>query len=138
MPRRMTLAFSFSLIIVAALCAQQIKRVPVRATPPGDGKAMFTEYCAVCHGAMGRGDGPAAAALAKRPTDLTQLSRQNAGKFPGGQVVRFINGSDEIPAHDTRDMPIWGGVLRSIDQNEHLTEIRIAHLERYVELLQAR
>jgi hypothetical protein len=99
---------------------------------------MFSEYCVACHGTTARGDGPAALALAKRPTDLTQLTRQNGGHFPGTQVVRFIKGSDETHAFSTRDMPVWSEVLRSIDQNAYLTEIRIAHLEQYVESLQVR
>ena len=135
---RTTLTLWFSLIAVAGLCAQAIKYVPARPTPPDCGKCMFSEYCVVCHGATARGDGPAATALAKRPTDLTQLSRQNGGRFPAVRVVRFIRGSDETHAFGTRDMPVWSKVLRSLDQNAYLTDIRVAHLEQYVESLQAR
>ena len=35
------------------------------------GKAGFTRYCAGCHGATGKGDGPAVAALNPKPKDLT-------------------------------------------------------------------
>jgi mono/diheme cytochrome c family protein len=34
------------------------------------GTALFATHCATCHGASGRGDGPAAAALTPRPADL--------------------------------------------------------------------
>ncbi len=34
-------------------------------------RELWTDYCAGCHGAEGRGDGPAAAWLRPRPTDLT-------------------------------------------------------------------
>lgn len=36
------------------------------------GAFLYRKYCAGCHGAGGRGDGPAAAALAVRPPDLTE------------------------------------------------------------------
>jgi mono/diheme cytochrome c family protein len=42
----------------------------------------FYEYCASCHGPMGRGDGPVAGELKTRPTDLTQLAKNNNGQFP--------------------------------------------------------
>ena len=35
------------------------------------GAAVYDENCALCHGAMGHGDGPAAARLPIRPADLT-------------------------------------------------------------------
>jgi putative copper export protein/mono/diheme cytochrome c family protein len=35
------------------------------------GRAVFAEHCASCHGARGRGDGPAAKNLAPPPSDLT-------------------------------------------------------------------
>jgi putative copper resistance protein D len=35
------------------------------------GAAVYTKNCALCHGAMGHGDGPAAAGLPIRPADLT-------------------------------------------------------------------
>ena len=36
------------------------------------GASLYGRHCAGCHGARGRGDGPAAAALAARPPDLTE------------------------------------------------------------------
>jgi putative copper resistance protein D len=36
------------------------------------GAALYAEDCALCHGANGRGDGPAAAGLAIRPANLTE------------------------------------------------------------------
>jgi mono/diheme cytochrome c family protein len=35
------------------------------------GKGLFTKYCVGCHGATGKGDGVAAAALNPKPADLT-------------------------------------------------------------------
>ncbi|MEQ9220265.1 MAG: cytochrome c [Cyclobacteriaceae bacterium] len=36
-----------------------------------EGKKLFATYCAICHGAKGRGDGAAGAALNPKPTNLT-------------------------------------------------------------------
>lgn len=38
---------------------------------PERGKSLFGTHCASCHGPMGKGDGPAAAALNPKPKDLT-------------------------------------------------------------------
>lgn len=45
------------------------------------GRDLFAAHCAVCHGAAGRGDGPAAAGLLQRPADLTES--HTAAHTPG-------------------------------------------------------
>ena len=44
---------------------------PYAAPSVEQGARLYVENCALCHGAGGKGDGPAAAALAVRPADLT-------------------------------------------------------------------
>lgn len=36
-----------------------------------EGKSLYTSKCQICHGANGKGDGPAAAALNPKPADFT-------------------------------------------------------------------
>jgi mono/diheme cytochrome c family protein len=72
------------------------------------GRATFAMHCAACHGANGEGDGPAAAALAQRPADLTRIAARRGGVFPDAAVLRIIDGRDPIVAHGTREMPVWG------------------------------
>jgi mono/diheme cytochrome c family protein len=130
---------SFSLIVLGVAGAQEIKRVPAQPLVSYTGKAMFSEYCAVCHGTEGQGNGPAAAALRKRPADLTQLSRKNGGAFPELRVFRYIKGIDEVEGHGTRDMPPWGAVIRSLRPNQPtVADMRIMNVEQYVESLQAK
>jgi len=90
--------------------AKTVKKVNAKATATLNGVDLFKEYCAVCHGAGGKGDGPAADALKKRPADLTQLARKNGGAFPELHVVNYIKGQDVVAAHGSRDMPVWGTV----------------------------
>jgi mono/diheme cytochrome c family protein len=78
-----------------------------RATERRDGAAMFSDYCAACHGGDGRGDGPVASALRREPTDLTSLARGAGGVFPRERVIAVITGEREIDAHGSREMPVW-------------------------------
>jgi mono/diheme cytochrome c family protein len=61
------------------------------------GRQLFAKDCAVCHGAQGRGDGVAAAALPQRPEDLSRIAPPPI--FPDGVVAyRIINGVKMMPA----------------------------------------
>jgi cytochrome c oxidase cbb3-type subunit 2 len=46
--------------------------------PAGDPARLWRDHCAGCHGAEGRGDGPAAAWLVPRPTSLVDHSYSRA------------------------------------------------------------
>jgi mono/diheme cytochrome c family protein len=126
------------LVVGAGLVAQEIKKVPIQPTPASSGQAMFTTYCAACHGAGGKGAGPAANALKKRPADLTQLARKNNGTFPDVRVMTFIMGDEAVAAHGSRDMPMWGELFRTLNpDNQAVPKIRINVLADYIKSLQA-
>lgn len=72
------------------------------------GKPVFEQYCATCHGRDAKGGGVASNLLTVKPADLTQISKNNNGAFPFWRMYRVIDGRDEVRAHGTRDMPIWG------------------------------
>ena len=72
------------------------------------GRASFNLYCSSCHGKSAKGDGPVAATLKTAPTDLTQLSLSNGGRFPADQTYAYIDGREAVPAHGPSDMPVWG------------------------------
>ena len=115
MTKRTIVMAMVALAVGVAASAQDKPRL-VNRPPPfvegGDAPGMFREYCAACHGSAGKGNGPAAAALKAVPADLTTLSARNGGKFPDVRVRRYIEGLDEIAAHGSRDMPVWGKALR--------------------------
>jgi mono/diheme cytochrome c family protein len=79
-------AFVLPVIFVAtdAADAQVVKTAenPVRATITDDARAkardIFSERCATCHGADGKGDGPAAANLKPRPIDFHSQNWQKS------------------------------------------------------------
>ncbi len=128
---------------VSAAHAQQapatMKKVPVRPTQAVSGKEMFHEYCAVCHGAAGKGDGPAASALKEPPTDLTQISQKNGGKFPELKVQHIINGDGDQPvAHGSKDMPVWGNLFRHMGSDQEIGTVRVYNLMKYLEQIQAK
>lgn len=83
------------------------------AASAADGDDMqqqyFYEYCASCHGPMGRGDGPVAGELKTRPADLTQLAKNNNGHFPYVRVRAVIDGRGQaLGIHGPAEMPVWG------------------------------
>ncbi len=87
----------------------------VSMVPPGrvtTGKLEYRRYCSQCHGPAGKGDGPVAEALIKKPADLTMLAKNNNGEFPEKKVEGFIDGSEMVAAHGSRAMPIWGLAFR--------------------------
>lgn len=118
----------------AAIAQPQIEKGPIKPTSAADPKAMFDTYCAVCHGKEGKGNGPAASALAKVPADLTKISARNGGKFPDVRVRRYIEGLDEVPAHGTRDMPMWGSLFNSLSRDT--AQLRVAALADYLKGMQ--
>ena len=127
------------LIVGTALVAQEVKKANIQPTPASSGQAEFKEYCAVCHGAGAKGDGPAAEALKKRPADLTQLARKNNGAFPEVHVMNYITGDEAVVAHGSRDMPMWGQLFHTLNpSNEAVSKVRVNVLVAYIKSLQAK
>lgn len=116
-----------------------IKHVPVKPTSPASGDEMYVNYCAVCHGRDGKGAGPAASALKAMPTDLTKLSANNGGKYPAMHVSSVIRGEANLPAHGSKEMPVWGPLFWRMSQgHEGEVQQRIANLNSYIESLQGK
>lgn len=120
----------------------RIKNVPAAQISPVSGSEMFREYCASCHGKNGKGDGPATPALTKRPTDLTTLAKSNNGRFPELRVQQSIKGDSMIPAHGSKEMPIWGTVFVRMAMQAggkpETAEQRVYNLTKYIETLQVK
>ena len=76
------------------------------------GSEYFAQYCAVCHGVSGKGDGPAAPAMLVPPPDLTTITKRLGSPFPALVVAQTIDGSRPIAAHGSNEMPVWGRRFR--------------------------
>lgn len=113
-----------------------IKEVNAHSDGTFKGADLYREYCAVCHGTDGKGNGPAASALKTVPTDLTLVARQHSGKFPTLEMQYFIKGDRGVAAHGTVDMPVWGDVFKSISPNRTLADMRVNNLVTYLQEIQ--
>ena len=96
-------------ISLFALAAVLVVATPALGADKFDiGKIEFERSCATCHGLDGKGKGPVAQALQLSVPDVTTLTKRNGGVFPTSHVYDVIDGREEVRAHGTRDMPIWG------------------------------
>ena len=148
MSREKLISVSIALLVFGCVAVAQeqtqesqkvIKHVPVQSTSPVSGKDMYVAYCAVCHGTDGKGAGPAASALKVAPADLTQLSKNNGGKYPALKVSAAIRGEGGLPAHGSKEMPVWGSLFWNMSGgHEGEVQQRVSNLTKYVESLQAK
>ena len=103
------------------------------------GAKLYQAYCAVCHGANAKGDGPMAKSLKTSPPDLTRITARNSGMFPLAKIRRIIAGEESVPAgHGTREMPTWGPIFSQVAWDQDLGRVRIDNLARYLEGLQGK
>lgn len=139
----MTHRLSFSALLSVALLSSPVLSWS-QAKPQDFGQREFQAHCASCHGRDAKGYGPIADLLRKAPPDLTVLARNNGGIFPMSRVYDSIVG-DDVKAHGSRDMPIWGQVYR-LRAGEHYVDsyydadayvrIRVLSLVEYINRLQ--
>ena len=111
------------------------------------GKSEYDSHCAVCHGKLGKGDGPYVGTINTTIPDLTTLARKNGGVFPFERVYELIDGRQTVKAHGPKEMPIWGypNVLGDTeyrftpnDDPEARLRTRILALTEYVYRLQVK
>lgn len=94
--------------LARALAASLLEAYPVplapRATPDtARGAALYQERCASCHGASGRGNGPAASGLDPAPVDFTDRERaRQRSIFALEQVI--AQGLDGTAMSSFRDL----------------------------------
>ena len=111
------------------------------ASADTSGKSLYLTDCARCHGADGKGDVPGMMAVpGYRHVDLTQLSKDNDGKFPRQQVFDVIDGRKRILPHFIGDMPVWGLKYQQDAQpgpeTEKTIKQKISALVGYIESIQ--
>jgi mono/diheme cytochrome c family protein len=132
----LTLLLLFPLVGLAQ--SQTTSGDPSRpARNPVEGAKIFRYYCAACHGADGRGHGPASAALKNAVPDLTLISQRDGGKFRYQRVKEIIEGKQPGPlAHGNREMPIWGPIFHEVESDQDWGEVRLDAITKYIESIQ--
>jgi mono/diheme cytochrome c family protein len=129
--------------IAGAVAANDSKNVQAPSRGSGQlidsikGENLYKAYCASCHGADAKGNGPMAAWLKVPPSDLTRIAARSGGKFPLARIDRIISGEEALPSgHGTTAMPIWGPVFSRVTRDQDLGRVRIDNLARYLRDLQ--
>lgn len=131
----------------AFFIAAFVAATPALAQELTVGQYEYTNSCAYCHGASGRGDGPLVSFLTAKLPDLTQLQKSNGGVFPVARVYEVIDGSNAIAVHGTREMPAWGlryakdapealGYYDGPGDREMFARARVLALVEYISTLQ--
>ena len=104
--------------VLSALLAACVPTEPA----PVSGRALYSEFCQVSHGAGGQGDGPLAKDLSKRPADLTRISERNGGEFPLIAVMSTIDGYTRKNDHGSimpeMGLQFRGGRMARIDAGD--------------------
>lgn len=130
-----------SLLVLSLVLGGCVER---EALPSG--AEDFANFCAACHGMSGKGDGEGAAALDRKPADLTQLSAKNGGMFPGTRVMGKIWGYTGVEPgrqDSASPMPEFGGLLQGDlvpydggDGIQSPTPVRLVQIAEYLKSLQ--
>jgi mono/diheme cytochrome c family protein len=139
---------SLAAAALSVLCSAALAQAPTQAqrVPRDFGKSEFEASCASCHGTSGKGNGPLVSLLRRSPPDLTLLAKNNQGVFPMNRLYEVIDG-ENVPAHGSRDMPVWGRAYRMMDAQYYydteydakaLVRARILALLEYINKLQVR
>ncbi|MBJ3763335.1 cytochrome c [Maribius pontilimi] len=117
-----------------------------QTTPRDDivssGRVLYQENCASCHGISGRGDGPLASSLSRRPTDLTAFT--DLGEpLSSAQIMEVAHGGNRagrpgelMPAFDE----ILDGPLVLFDSGDGIatpTPLPLVQIAEYVRTLGA-
>ena len=99
-------------LIHALLVAGSLAIVAHAKEPAANqGRDTYRRYCGACHGPKGEGDGVAGSLMTPKPSDLTQIAKQNGGTFPFTKTMAAIDGTNEIRAHGDPAMPVWGEIF---------------------------
>lgn len=91
------------------------------ALPPRDGAALYAHWCAACHGATGKGDGPNASALPVKPSAHADAAAMSAR--PDDSLYDTIAAGGAIMNRSPR-MPAFGESLTPAEIRALVAHIR--------------
>ena len=100
-----------SLVAVILLAVSPALVVAATRAPSkggAEGRVLYMRYCGSCHGVDADGHGPVASVLSKSPADLRRLGERFGRPLDAARVARWVDGREEVAAHGSREMPVWG------------------------------
>jgi len=108
--------------IVSIMCVATLLSVgsaawvaPAFGADLAQGKKIYTDKCLKCHGEKGRGDGPRAYDLSKKPADYTD--KEKMSKFTDADLRKVVK-------EGKKPMPAFGKKLSDEDIDGVITYIR--------------
>jgi mono/diheme cytochrome c family protein len=109
-------------IFLMALCALVFgTALFANAADVEQGKKLYGQFCASCHGQSGKGDGPAAAALNPKPRDHTD--KETMSKLSDDELLKVIkNGGASVGKSPL--MPAWGASLKDDQIKDVIAYVR--------------
>lgn len=129
-----------SLLAATLLIGVVLPMKPAAAGPNAQrGETLYRIHCQNCHGEDATGGGPIAEVLTVKPADLTRIRERHDGTFPRERIAAIIDGREEVPAHGSREMPIWGASLIDrgrTDPQEDEVRATLMALVDYLETIQ--
>jgi len=89
---------------------QKENPVPADKQSTEAGKVVYTQQCLICHGTTGKGDGPAAAALPRKPDDLADP--RTRAQTDGALFWKITTGKAPMPSYEKllTDRQRWDAV----------------------------
>ena len=127
---------NWTLLLAAALVMAAVSARAQNPEPVKTGNAVYLLYCASCHGPSGTGDGPAAAAMQPRPSDLTKIAARSGGKYQDDVVFRTIDGRVAKAGHGGAGMPVWGDAFARKGETPQDTRRKIEAVVAYLKSIQ--
>jgi cytochrome c oxidase cbb3-type subunit 3 len=109
-------------VFIVALWAVMLSTaLAAYAADAEQGKKLYGQFCASCHGQAGKGDGPAAAALNPKPRDHTD--KEYMSKMSDDEMLKVIkNGGASVGKSPL--MPPWGASLKDDQIQDVIAYIR--------------
>ena len=110
------------ILVIIALCAAVLSpSLIAQAADAEQGKKLYGQFCASCHGQSGKGDGPAAAALNPKPRDHTD--KDYMSKMSDDDLLKVIkNGGAAVGKSPL--MPPWGASLKDGQIHDIIAYVR--------------
>jgi len=110
------------MIFLVVLCAVVLGTTLVaHAADAEQGKKLYGQFCATCHGQSGKGDGAAAAALNPKPRDHTD--KEYMSKLSDDDMLKVIkNGGASVGKSPL--MPPWGASLKDDQIQDIIAYVR--------------